>query len=67
MMDASLKQRILCIICISIFGAFSAEKSVQYTRVNMVFLFYEKCPTIIIIIIIIIATIICRLVAKALE
>ena len=36
MRDASLKQRIPCIIRISIFGAFSAEKSVHYTRVNTV-------------------------------
>ena len=34
--DASPKQRIPCIILISIFGAFSAEKSVHYTRVNTV-------------------------------
>ena len=36
MRDASLKQRIPCIIRISIFGAFSAEKSAHYTRVNTV-------------------------------
>ena len=34
MRDASLKQRIPRIICISIFGAFSAEKRAHYTRVN---------------------------------
>ena len=34
--DASLKQRILCIMRISIFGAFSTGKSVHYTRVNTV-------------------------------
>ena len=36
MRDASLKQRIPCIMRIPIFGAFSAEKSVHYTRVNTV-------------------------------
>ena len=37
MRDASLKQRIPCIIRISIFGAFSAEKSAHYTQVNTVY------------------------------
>ena len=36
MRDASLKQRIPCIMRISIFGAFSAGKSAHYTRVNTV-------------------------------
>ena len=36
MRDASLKQRIPCLIRISIFGAFSAEKNAHYTRVNAV-------------------------------
>ena len=34
MRDASLKQRIPCIICISIFRAFSVEKSVRYGNSN---------------------------------
>ena len=36
MRDASLKERIPCIICISIFGLFQCEKSAHYTRVNTV-------------------------------
>ena len=36
MMDASLKQIFLCVICISIFGAFSEEKSAHCTQVNIV-------------------------------
>ena len=36
MRGTSLKQRILCIIRISILGAFSAGKKCAYTRVNMV-------------------------------
>ena len=39
MRDMSLKQRIPCIIRISNFGAFSAEKSVHYKRVNTVAIF----------------------------
>ena len=34
--DASLKQRIPCIICISIFGAFSAGKKCALYKVNTV-------------------------------
>ena len=34
--DASLIQRIPCIIRISIFGPFQREKSAHYTRVNTV-------------------------------
>ena len=45
MRDASLKQRIPCIIRISIFRAFSAEKSVHYTRVNTV-LILSYLPTV---------------------
>ena len=40
-----IKQRILCIICISIFGVFSAEKSVHYTRVNTVLWFTVQVLT----------------------
>ena len=36
MKDVSLKQRILCMIHISIFGAFLREKSVHYSQVNTV-------------------------------
>ena len=36
MRDVSLKQRILCIIRISILGAFSGEKSAHHTWVNTV-------------------------------
>ena len=38
MRDASLKQRIPCIMRISLFGAFSAGKSAHYTRINTVML-----------------------------
>ena len=49
MRNASLKQRILCIIHISIFRAFSVEKSGDYTRVNRGTSFNEHLCNVVII------------------
>ena len=42
MRDVTLKQRILCIICISIFRAFSAEKKVCIEREHLKFFVLNK-------------------------